>query len=191
MQTNGIFIYFNCLIYRTAVRFKKYDENRQICGHGNENCARYQEFGIEDIMVHSQFNFSWDFNIALVRLKTRIQFGRGVQPICLPFGDNRISKPDESIQLISYGTTLISQEAKKVFVQQRCKGNRTTICLKRQNRTKIIRNLGPLMYGFQFNLKFDRMVLEGVSSDDNIIDRHLIFTNVREFGDWLDHNMKM
>lgn len=173
------------------MRLQNYDENGHRCSDDSENCARYQDFGIEEITVHREYQDIRHYDIALIRLNTRIKFGQEMQPICLPFGENRISKPSESVRLISYGQSVISDRAKKVFVRERCKGGRTTICLKSHFYLRKSRNLGPLMYAFQFNLKYDRMVLEGLSSDDNLIGRDLIFTNVREFGDWLDNNMKM
>lgn len=152
---------------------------------------KYEDFGIEQIIVHRDYINIFNFDIAQIPLNGRIQFGPKMKPICLPFGDNHISKPSKSDLLISYGKSLATGRGIKVFVNGRDDGGMTTISLNNFLRVRISRNLSPLMYAFETYLGFDRMVLEGVSSDMSMLGGDFIFTNVRKFGDWLDENMKM
>lgn len=51
-----------------------------------QNETTMQEFGVERIIRHPQYIFgpSFDYDIALFRLKRPIEFSAIVRPICLP-----------------------------------------------------------------------------------------------------------
>lgn len=199
---------FYC-IRRIGVRLGAFDEDGKICDYGTENCTIYQQFGVNEIIVHSDYiwlTYSTQNDIALIRLDRSIRFTEKMKPICLPFGSNHIREPNMETPLTvsGWGRTMEANEvvAKReatIYIVQ------TTMChiyYKSVDDTQICAiatgqnscngdSGGPLMQHFQRR----RMVLEGIVSfgigNCTLPDWPGVYTRVRSFGNWLDQKMRM
>lgn len=188
------------------MRLGAYDELGRICDYGIESCKHYQEFGIENIVVHSEFTVSASRvanDIALIRLDRPIQFGAKLQPICLPFGNNHIREQPEEAPLIATGwgnpMDINYIAAKRAAIVTAWK---TDNCKELQwGDGKLICAVGPddrcrgdggdsLMHQFAHQ----RMVLEGIASFGNRqcqTDVADVYTRVRSYGEWLKEKIEM
>lgn len=195
------------------MRLGDYDKHGNICDYGTESCTHYLQFGIEDIIVHSDYKRTGDHivnNIALIRLDRLIQLGNRIKPICLPFGNNFISasEPQNSfLTVIGWGKTLanndfVAKSEKSVILSktERCKAifavDNTNICVVESNSNSF--NGGLLMREFAHR----RWVLEGIASssteyseikDCSDVNRETsrVYTRVKSYADWLNEKMEM
>lgn len=189
------------------MRLGDFEEGHK-CDYGTNNCRHYQSFGIDKIIVHSDYrklHKGVQNDIALLRLKKEIQFGPKMQPVCLPFGGNNIPEPTaESLLTISgWGLTADAREvaAKRsvtvsVWETEKCKAtfevDETHICAVLPGKNSCNGDSGgPLMNMF----KRRRMVIEGIVSsgtiDCTLTDLPGVYTKVRSYGAWLEENMQM
>lgn len=195
-------------IRRTGVRLGKFDDNGQMCDYGAENCTIYEQFGIEEVIVHSGYigtRSRVHNDIALIRLDRSISFNEKMKPVCLPFGDNNIQEPsmESSLTVSGWGLTM---EANEVAAKRE-----TTISIVENDRCQIYFPVddmhmcaietgknscngdsgGPLMHHFQRR----RMVLEGIVSYGLKNCRNTewpgVYTRVRSYGNWLDEQIRM
>lgn len=162
-----------------------------------------QQFGIEKIIAHSEFQRSRhriSNDIALIRLDRSIQFGRKLKPICLPFGTNIVLEPPVHSVLTTTGwdlqKELVTKRAASVarWDTDRCnevyRVDETHICARGPGYSCRGDAGSPLIY------KFDqRMVLEGIVSSGAMDCANTkypsVYTRVRHYGDWLSQNMEM
>lgn len=188
------------LIHSTGVALGVYDVNGDICDNRNKNCAPYEEYGIEKIIEHRDFNvemggrkFRMNNNIALIRLDRAIEFGPNRKPICLPFGGNHIPEPPLGSNLTAPGR----ERDKNVTLHKRemCDAcflwiDETKICIVSEDFIK------PDYLVHQF--EHERVVLEGIYSEGTsdwnstgIFLYKFLFTPVRNYSAWLDEHMEM
>lgn len=196
-------------IRRIGVRLGAFGEDGKICDYGTENCTIYQQFGVEEIIVHSDYiskiNSTYN-DIALIRLDRSIRFIENkMKPICLPFGSNHIREPTmESILTISgWGLTMevnevVAKREATIFIVLPSMCLRffdvddTHLCAIASDRNSCNGDSGgPLMQQFLRR----RMVLEGIASygfrDCKNTNWPGVYTRVRSYGNWLDQNMRM
>lgn len=178
------------------------------CDYGTNNCTQYQEFGIEKIIVHSEFTKTFTHvlnDIALLRVDRPIQFGPKMKPICLPFGENNIPEPEVSsiMTVAGWGLTMVENEkpAKRAVSIQLWKTEKCNevfhvdgshLCAAEAGKNSCNGDSGgPLMSEFAIR----RMVLEGIVSygvrDCKNNKFPGVYTRVRHFYDWLNQQMIM
>lgn len=195
------------------MRLGDYDKHGDICDYGTESCTHYLHFGIEDIIVHSDYKRTADHvvnNIALIRLDRSIQLGNRIKPICLPFGNNFISEEPvtSALTVIGWRKTLanndfVAKSEKSVILSktERCKAifalDNTNICVVESDSNAF--KGGLLMREFAHR----RWVLEGIASSISIgyseikdcseVNRETsrVYTRVRSYADWLNEKMEM
>lgn len=186
------------------MRLGAFDENMHVCDYATESCKVYQEFGIENITVHSGYSRTHNNvvnDIALIRVDRPIHIRGWLRPICLPFGNNHIIEAHEYHLLneTGWGTSVDDnierrEKAASVFNTSFCKRffsmHDSQICAVQsgENPVKICSG-SPIMQEFDRN----EMVLIGLSTD--IDSKNATFTNiytrVSSYGDWLNEQMKM
>lgn len=189
------------------MRLGAFDEKGNICDYGTQNCTHYQEFGIEQIILHKySYNLTYSVNdIALIRLDRPIEFTKNLKPICLPFGGNVAKEPEvgSSLTISGWGYTMekievVAKRAAFITLQdsEKCKEqfdvDETHLCAVEDGRTTCKGDSGgPLMNQFARR----RMFLEGIVSYgiSNCTDTRFpsVFTRVRSYGQWLDDKMDM
>ncbi|KAH8409680.1 hypothetical protein KR222_001591, partial [Zaprionus bogoriensis] len=172
-------------------------------------CQRYKYYDVESAVPHMNYNpnsTSMHYDIALLRLRSAIQFDGILKPICLPFGTNNILEPSANTQVIvaGWGLTLDmnldSEPPKKrqaivpLWSSTKCLEDSWTnsdqICAGSKGKGSCNGDSGgPLMNMF----KSKRMVLEGIVSYGQGVCGNVyqpsVFTRVRSYGRWLDRNM--
>lgn len=195
------------------MRLGDYDKHGNICDYGTESCTHYLQFGIEDIIVHSDYKRTEDYslnNIALIRLDRSIQLGNRIKPICLLFGKNLIPEEpvNSTLTVIGWGQILanndfVAKSEKSVILSktERCKAifsvDKTNICV-------VESDLNPFKGGLLMReFAHRRWVLEGIASSINIgyseikdysdVNRETsrVYTRVRSYADWLNEKMEM
>lgn len=177
-----------------------------MCDYGIDSCKHYKVFGIEKIIVHSGYhrNISSVINdIALIRVAYPIGLNDWTQPLCLPFGNNRILEPNVGSLLVETGWgTIVNnfterlETAVSLLETEKCNQHfsldNSQICAVRagNNPPKVCSGC-PLMQ--EFSRK--RMVLVGFATDivrdsgnSNFLND---YTRVRSYGDWLNEQMEM
>ncbi|KAH8358830.1 hypothetical protein KR093_002780 [Drosophila rubida] len=192
-----------------SVRVGNFTEQLK-CDYGTEGCQQYQRFRIDEVIVHRGYivNFVERIvnDIALVRLKTRIEFTSMLKPICLPIGtDRNIPEATSSTPLVvtGWGRTSIRTDnvAKRavsmpMWTQDRClqdpRRDETLICTGVAGKGSCHGDSGgPVMYQFENK----RMVLEGIVSygfkECALPSLPGVATRVRSFGSWIERNMRM
>lgn len=189
------------------MRLGAFDDKGNICDYGTQNCAHYQEFGIEQIILHKyRYNLTYSVHdIALLRLDRPIEFNEKIKPICLPFGSIVSEEPEVgcSLTISGWGYTMekievVAKRAAVITLQDRekCKEefrvDETHLCAVEKGKTTCRGDSGgPLMN--QFARK--RMVLEGIVSYGtlNCTDTSFptVFTRVRSYEKWLNDKMDM
>ena len=63
-----------------------------------------RDFEIDDWKIHEGYNDKFENDIALIKLKTPIDYGNAIRPICLPKKRVQI-KPNKPITVVGWGTT--------------------------------------------------------------------------------------
>ncbi|KAH8409679.1 hypothetical protein KR222_001587 [Zaprionus bogoriensis] len=185
---------------------------RPYCDYGTLECQRYKYYDVESTVYH--FNYkpndvvTMHYDIALLRLRSAIQFDGILKPICLPFGTNNILEPSANTQVIvaGWGLTLDmnldSEPPKKrgaivpLWSATQCledsRRKSDQICAGSKGKGSCNGDSGgPLMNMF----KSKRMVLEGIVSYGLGVcgngNTPSVFTRVRSYGRWLDRNMNV
>lgn len=182
--------------------------NKNICDYGNETCTHYQQFGIDDIIVHSGYKYDLYnsvHDIALIRLDRPILFGKKLKPICLPFEDKAKYEPEVGTLLTISGWGRTMQEnyypqkrdavispTTKEDCKKKFRVDDTHICaVGEKENTCNGDSGGPLMYQFSRRA----MLLIGVVSYGGVDCTNTtipgVYTKVRNYEQWLNDNMHM
>lgn len=179
------------------------------CDYGVAHCQYFEHFPVSETTWHPNYQEAnpneLRFDIALLRLQRRIQFGPKMQPICLPFGANKnISEPEGGTMLIAAGWGYSSHghydPAKRgvsvpLWSKEDCyqyPRDASQVCAGQYGRGVCHGDSGgPLMYQFAAR----RMVLEGIASYVSIPCGNMaypdVYTNVRHYKDWIENTMRM
>lgn len=188
------------LIHSTGVALGVYDVNGDICDNRNKNCAHYEEYGIEKIIKHRDFNVESrshklrvNNNIALIRLDRAIEFGPNRKPICLPFGGNHIPEPPLGSNLTVPGR----ESDKNVTLHKREMCDARPLLIDETKICTVSEDFIEPDY-LVHHFEHQRVVLEGIYSHalrdwslTGIFLHRLLFTPVRNYSAWLDENMEM
>lgn len=182
-------------------------ENEPFCDYGTASCQRFQYFRIAEKKVHSDYKLSprRENDIALLKLDRDIVLGPKMQPVCLPFGQNKnISEPYPSSLLTLSGWWNAERPKDDIAKRSATVGfDNTTICHEANpdKATQVcgyVSGLGPctvelgspLMYMFLRR----RLVLEGFAYG-NIgkcpgTDVGTLYTQVRSYEIWIENSIK-
>lgn len=178
----------------------------EMCDYGVESCKEYELFKIETIKVHSDIMLvgKQTNNIALIRLDRDITFGPKVQPICLPFGKNKIDPPETGsfLTVAGWWTTMFPSDvvAKRsesiafwntTACHEADLDKKTQYCGVKPGRSPCPSEFGsPLMNMFERR----RMVLEGIAYSAVTgcpgQDVGTLFTQVRPYGKWIEETIR-
>lgn len=172
-----------------------------ICDYGSESCQYYQHFGVIEKIVHEEYDSKkYRNDIALLKLDRTIDFGRSVQPICLPTGRNLTDK--DLVTISGWGLTETRADGPKKRAVTISLWNQTTclldpdadahqICAGNPRKSSCSGDSGgPVMHHFLFK----RMALEGIISRGSECGSSMFasyFTNVRSYLDWIDSHLCM
>lgn len=187
------------------MRLGKYTGD-EICDYGTESCKDYDFFNIEHITPHSDLTLigKQTDNIALIRLDRDIVFGPKMQPVCLPFGKNKIDAPEDGsfLTVAGWWTTLFPSDvvAKRseavafwntTGCQEADLDKNTQYCGVKPGQSPCTTESGSaLMNMFERR----RMVLEGIAYSKTShcpgTDVGTLYTQVRPYGKWIEEAIK-
>lgn len=186
------------LVRRTAVRLGDF-EHESKCDYGANGCKFYQQFEVEQIIVHENYtHIPINVDIALIRVKNRIPLGPNVQPICLPIAGTVEPTLGDTMTIAGWG---IPHSGHKRAASNPLVHNDNCSLENPLSSKKICADKstsgscpgdsgGPLMHEF----KDSHMMIEGIASygwgcRNKILPS--VYTRVRSYMDWIEKHMDM
>lgn len=194
--------------YRTGVRLGNFENNNgPYCDYGGTVCEPHLHFAVAKIIAHSEYGRAASGmvinDIALIKLKSEIQFTTKLQPICLPFGTKR---QPSNLVACGWGKSMEQHEIREkraavlqVWNDQKCHKEYYTdsshVCAGQNGSNTCDGDSGgPLMESVRVNGSIDqRMVLEAVISQGYIFCNSNFYpsigTRVHNFLSWIENNI--